>query len=126
MNDSITLKRVFKYSISKEHELFYFCEEETFYAKNLKNLANYYLRQCFSLHSRDISTLSDEQKELIMDVNKAITNFNEKSKALFSCERADRKKTRKPFNASKKRCFKKSRVENCRRQKNASLFRRKA
>ena len=83
MNDSITLKRVSKYNISKNHELFYFCEEETFYAKNLKNLANYYLRQCFSLHSRDISTLSDEQKELISDVNKAITNFNEKSKALF-------------------------------------------
>ena len=83
MNDSITLKRVSKYSISKNHELFYFCEEETFYAKNLKNLANYYLRQCFVLHSRDISTLSEEQKELIADVNKAITNFNEKSKALF-------------------------------------------
>ena len=83
MNDSIILKRVSKYNISKNHELFYFCEEETFYAKNLKNLANYYLRQCFSLHSRDISTLSDEQKELIADVNKAITNFNEKSKALF-------------------------------------------
>lgn len=83
MNDSITLKRVSKYSISKNHELFYFCEEETFCAKNLKNLANYYLRQCFSLHSKDISTLSDEQRELIADVNKAITNFNEKSKALF-------------------------------------------
>ena len=83
MNDSITLKRVSKYNISKNHELFYFCDEKTFYAKNLKNLANYYLRQCFSLHSRDISTLSDEQKELIADVNKAITNFNEKSKALF-------------------------------------------
>ena len=83
MNNSITLKRVSKYSISKNHELFYFCEEETFYAKNLKNLANYYLRQCFSLHSRDISTLSDEQKELIADVNKAITNFNEKSKVNF-------------------------------------------
>ena len=83
MNDNIILKRVSKYSISKEHELFYFCEEETFYAKNLKNLANYYLRQCFSLHSRDISTLSEEQKELIADVNKAITNFNEKSKVNF-------------------------------------------
>ena len=83
MNNSITLKRVSKYSISKNHELFYFCEEETFCAKNLKNLANYYLRQCFSLHSRDISTLSDEQRELIADVNKAIANFNEKSKVLF-------------------------------------------
>ena len=83
MNNSITLKRVFKYSISKNHELFYFCEEETFCAKNLKNLANYYLRQCFALHSRDISTLSAEQKELIADINKAITNFNEKSKVLF-------------------------------------------
>ena len=83
MNDSITLKRVSKYSISKNHELFYFCDENTFYAKNLKNLANYYLRQCFSLHSRDISTFSEEQKELIADVNKAITNFNEKSKVLF-------------------------------------------
>ena len=83
MNDNIILKRVSKYSISKNHELFYFCEEETFYAKNLKNLANYYLRQCFTLYSKDISTLSNEQKELIADVNKAITNFNEKSKALF-------------------------------------------
>ena len=83
MNNSITLKRVSKYSISKKHELFYFCDKETFCAKNLKNLANYYLRQCFSLHSKDISTLNAEQKELIIDVNKAITNFNEKSKALF-------------------------------------------
>ena len=83
MDNNIIVKRVSKYSISKKHELFYFCDKETFYAKNLKNLANYYLRQCFSLSSKDVNTFTAEQKELIADVNKAITDFNKKSKALF-------------------------------------------
>ena len=37
----IILKRVSKYNIGLKHELFSFCDIETYHAKNLNNLANY-------------------------------------------------------------------------------------
>lgn len=41
------LKRVSKYQIKNSHELFEYCDNESFKAKNLRNLANYHIRQCF-------------------------------------------------------------------------------
>lgn len=63
---------------------------ETYHAKNLKNLANYYIRQCFTLSSKEESDLTDEQVKLLNDVNHAIDLFNKKREILFEEKRLKR------------------------------------
>ena len=76
------LKRVSKYNIKHSHELFDYCDNESFKAKNLRNLANYHIRQCFILSSRE--EISKEQKAYLKDINNAIDKFNEKKKISFN------------------------------------------
>ena len=75
------VKRVTKYNINSNHSLFNYCDIETFKAKNLRNLANYHIRQCFILSSKE--ELNEEQKIYLKDINNAIDRFNEKKKPLF-------------------------------------------
>lgn len=75
------VKRVSKYNIRHSHELFKYCDNESFKAKNLRNLANYHIRQCFILSSRE--EISKEQEAYLKDINNAIDRFNEKKKPLF-------------------------------------------
>ena len=75
------VKRVSKYNIKHSHELFSYCDNESFKAKNLRNLANYHIRQCFILSSKE--ELSKEQETYLKDINNAIDRFNEKKKPLF-------------------------------------------
>lgn len=75
------VKRVSKYNINSSHFLFNYCDTETFKAKNLRNLANYHIRQCFILFSKE--QLNEEQKTYLKDINNAIDRFNEKKKLLF-------------------------------------------
>ena len=75
------LKRVSKYQIKNSHELFEYCDNESFKAKNLRNLANYHIRQCFILSSKE--ELNKEQVLYLKDINNAIAEFNDKKKALF-------------------------------------------
>lgn len=75
------LKRVSKYQIKNSHELFEYCDNESFKAKNLRNLANYHIRQCFILSSKE--ELNKEQVLYLKDINNAIDEFNDKKKALF-------------------------------------------
>lgn len=77
------LKRVSKYDIKNTHELFKYCDIESFKAKNLRNLANYHIRQCFILSSKDENALSKEQIEYLKDINNAIDLFNDKKRLLF-------------------------------------------
>lgn len=77
------VKRVSKYSVKHNHELFNYCDNESFKAKNLRNLANYHLRQCFILSSKEENKLSKEQKEYLKDINNAIDLFNTKKETLF-------------------------------------------
>ena len=75
------LKRVSKYQIKNSHELFEYCDNESFKAKNLRNLANYHIRQCFILSSKE--ELNKDQVLYLKDINNAIDEFNDKKKALF-------------------------------------------
>lgn len=75
------VKRVSKYDIGTNHILFNYCDNETFKAKNLRNLANYHIRQCFILSSKE--DLNKEQEFYLKDINNAIDRFNEKKKPLF-------------------------------------------
>ena len=94
MGNEVILKRVSKHNINKSHELFNFCDQEAFKSKNMKNLANYHIRQCFILGKRESSELSESQVQYIDDMNKAIKLFNKKSKELF-----DKKKSEKILKA---------------------------
>lgn len=75
------LKRVSKYQIKNSHKLFKYYDNESFKAKNLRNLANYHIRQCFILSSKE--ELNKEQVLYLKDINNAIAEFNDKKKALF-------------------------------------------
>lgn len=75
------VKRVSKYNIKHSHELFSYCDNESFKAKNLRNLANYHIRQCFILSSKE--ELSKEQEAYLKDINNAIDKFNEKRDLFF-------------------------------------------
>ena len=75
------VKRVSKYNINSNHSLFNYCDVETFKAKNLRNLANYHIRQCFILSSKE--EINKEQELYLKDINNAIDRFNEKKKPLF-------------------------------------------
>ena len=76
------VKRVSKYNIKHSHELFSYCDNESFKAKNLRNLANYHIRQCFILSSKE--ELSKEQEVYLKEINNAIDKFNEKKKISFN------------------------------------------
>ncbi|MBQ9014238.1 MAG: IS200/IS605 family accessory protein TnpB-related protein, partial [Bacilli bacterium] len=80
MNKKV-VKRVSKYNINSNHSLFDYCDNETFKAKNLRNLANYHIRQCFILSSKE--EFSKEQELYLKDINNAIDRFNDKKKSLF-------------------------------------------
>ena len=106
MNDSITLKRVSKYSISKNHKLFYFCEEETFYAKNLKNLDNEekYLVEDFWGNKQDVRNIDviltenqfklakayDSVEQYLEECNKNGWEFSIPKVLIFSKQRSNR------------------------------------
>lgn len=76
-----TLKRVSKYEIKNNHRLFEYCDNESFKAKNLRNLANYHIRQCFILSSK--KELNKDQVLYLKDINNAIDKFNDKKRILF-------------------------------------------
>ena len=75
-NENI-LKRVSIYQIKTKHPMFSYADSNTFYGKNLYNLANYYIRQCFINHSKDEKDLTQEQKGFIENINKYIKKYNE-------------------------------------------------
>ena len=52
-DNELEAKRVSIYQVKSSHPFFAFCDDLTFCAKNLYNLANYYLRQCFIFHKRE-------------------------------------------------------------------------
>ena len=64
-NENI-LKRVSIYQIKTKHPMFSYADSNTFYGKNLYNLANYYIRQCFINHSKDEKDLTQEQKDTML------------------------------------------------------------
>ena len=82
------VKRVSKYNISSNHYLFGYCDIETFKAKNLRNLANYHIRQCFILSSK--KEINKDQELYLKDINNAIDKFNEKKKPLFYEKKPDK------------------------------------
>jgi putative transposase len=77
----IEVKRVSKYDIKRYHSLFGYCDSTSFGSKNLYNLANYYLRQCFMFKGKDNPT--EEQISILNDINLAITGFNSKTSFNF-------------------------------------------
>lgn len=79
--DKKVVKRVSKYTINCNHDLFNYCDNEAFKAKNLRNLANYHIRQCFILSSKE--NLNKEQELYLEDINNALDKFNEKKHRFF-------------------------------------------
>lgn len=74
--DENILKRVSIYQIKTKHSMFSYADSNTFYGKNLYNLANYYIRQCFINHSKDEKDLTQEQKDFIENINENIKTYN--------------------------------------------------
>ena len=80
-DNELEIKRVSIYQVKPSHPLFAFCDDLTFCAKNLYNLANYYLRQCFIFHKRE--NIPNDIQKLFDELNECIDAFNEKSKKSF-------------------------------------------
>ena len=71
------LKRVSKYQLHDKHVMFSYADHYTFCGKNLYNLSNFYIRQCFINHSKDEKDLTQEQKDFIEHMNQCIAAYNE-------------------------------------------------
>lgn len=78
---TIEVKRVSKYDIRSTHELFGYCDSTSFGSKNLFNLANYYMRQCFMFRGK--AKPPAEQMAVVEDINSAVEAFNLKTSRNF-------------------------------------------
>jgi len=66
----IEVKRVSKYEMRSNHDLFGYFDSTSFGSKNLFNLANYYMRQCFMFRGKVNPTA--EQMAVVEDINSAV------------------------------------------------------
>ena len=67
--------RVFKIQISEVHELFSYCDDMCFKAKNLYNITNYYIRQLYTALKN--GTKNENQVQSLEDVNNNFPCMNE-------------------------------------------------
>ena len=70
--------RTKKYVIKPSNaEMFNFCDDICYKAKNLRNSANYHIRQCFILGKRETQDLKEENISYLKEINKLIESYNE-------------------------------------------------
>ena len=68
-----------KINIKRDHELFAYCEDITNKAKNMYNVANYYIRNTMTALSKDPKDLTENEQSVLNEVIQRITEFNSKS-----------------------------------------------
>lgn len=72
--------RTKQYTIkSCDTEIFNFCDDVCYKAKNLRNSANYHLRQCFAFGKKDTSELRKEDVEYLDEINTYLKAFGDHS-----------------------------------------------
>lgn len=70
---------VVKINIKPKHKLFGYCEAATTAAKNMYNVANFYIRNTMTGLSKDPEKLTDNEKEVLQIVHDSILAHNEKA-----------------------------------------------
>lgn len=68
-----------KINIKPKHKLFGYCETATAAAKNMYNVANFYIRNTMTGLSKDPEKLTDNEKEVLQTVHGGILAHNEKA-----------------------------------------------
>lgn len=86
------LKRVSRYQINHTHPLFLFCDEKCFFGKNLRNLANYWVRRFFIYHNRPEEMIPQEVKDEILLFNGYIKEYNKKALYEFKVKKVKKLK----------------------------------
>ena len=68
--------RTYQFRIKKNNPLFEYCDEMCFKAKNLYNIANFYVRQAFSGIKKEPELRHDNETMVINTVNSCIKELN--------------------------------------------------
>ena len=89
------VERVERHIIKTTHSLYKYCDQMCLKSKNLYNLANYYIRQIFIALSKE--QRSQEQQQLIEEINSQIPSFNKRRKENFN-----KKKEKNPTKYAKR------------------------
>lgn len=80
--------RTLQFNINANHSLFKYCNDICLNSKNLYNIANFYIRQCyFGLH-KNPSDRNDNENNVINSLNDKLTKINKKKTTTFD-ERKD-------------------------------------
>ena len=80
------VQRVKKHIIKENHKYYKMLDDFCFKSKNLYNLANYQVRQCFIICSKlaDNKKLNEEQEEFLTNLNLKVDEFNKKKLDKYS------------------------------------------
>ena len=68
-----------KINIKPKHELFEYCETATAAAKNMYNVANFYIRNTMTGLSKEPAKLTDNEEEVLQIVHDCILAHNKKA-----------------------------------------------
>lgn len=69
--------RTYSFRISKKNDLFTYCDEMCYKAKNLYNVSHYYIRQCHSGLKKDKACRHENEKEVINLIQEVIPTLNQ-------------------------------------------------
>ena len=76
------VKRAWNVFINKDHDLYEWCADMTGKANNLSNAVRFRQRQVFFARNKDITDLSDNEKEILNEIN-AVLGID-----MLSCKRS--------------------------------------
>ena len=69
--------RTLQFRITKDHELFDYCDTMCFNSKNLYNVTNFYVRQLMSGLKKDKSLRHENEKEIIQLIESQLPTLNQ-------------------------------------------------
>ena len=68
--------RTLQFKINNKHPLFSYCDNVCLCSKNLYNIANFYIRQCFFGLQKDETSLNENESTIINLINSKIDDLN--------------------------------------------------
>lgn len=76
--------RTLQFKINSNHSLFDYCDSICFNSKNLYNIANFYIRQCYFGLPKNPSDINDNEKNIINSLNDKLNIINNKKIDAFN------------------------------------------
>lgn len=88
--------RTYSFRINKDEAIFSYCDEMCFNAKNLYNVSNYYIRQCFSGLKKTEACRHKNEKEVLNIIKDTIPTLNQIRQETYDDKVAKGKKATEP------------------------------